>query len=162
MNLICLSEVVDILLAIVIPALDSYSLVFHMIYSAYKLNKQGDNIQVCCTPFPILNQSVVPCSCLTSWISQETSMLAWFFHPFKDFPQFVVIHIMLKGFNIVSEAVVDVFLEFPCFLHDPVNVGNLISGSSAFSKPSMYIWNFSVHILLKPSLKEFEHNLASM
>ena len=75
--------------------------------------------------------------------------------------QFVVIHIV-KGFSIVNEAEVGVFLEFPCFLYDPMSVGNLISGSSAFSKPSLYLWKFSVHILLKPSLKDFEHNLASM
>ena len=67
-----------------------------------------------------------------------------------------------KGFNMVNEAEVDVFLQLPCFLHDPANVGNLISGSSASSKPSLYIWKFSVHILLKPSLQDLEHNLASM
>ena len=75
--------------------------------------------------------------------------------------QFVVIH-TVKGFSVVSEAEVDVFLEFPCFLHDPKKVGNLISGSSAFSKPSFYIWKFLVHILLKPVLKDFEHSLTSM
>ena len=68
----------------------------------------------------------------------------------------------VKGFSIVNEAEVGVFLEFPCFLYDPVSIGNLISGSSAFSKSSWYLWKFSVHILLKPSLKDFEHNLASM
>ena len=68
----------------------------------------------------------------------------------------------VKGFGIVNEAEVDVFLEFLCFLHDPTNVGNLISGSSAFSKPSLYIWKFSVRVLLKPSLKNFEHYLANM
>ena len=62
----------------------------------------------------------------------------------------------------VNEAEVGVFLRFPCFLYDPTNVGNLVSGSSAFSKPTLYIWNFSVHLLLKPSLKDFEHNLTSM
>ena len=67
-----------------------------------------------------------------------------------------------RDFNVVNEAEVDVFLEFPCFLCDPVNVSNLISGSSAFSKPSLYIRKFSVHILLKPSLKDCEHNLTSM
>ena len=65
----------------------------------------------------------------------------------------------VKAFSTVVEAKVDVFLEFPCFLYDPTNVGNLIPGSSAFSKPSLYIWKFSVHILLKSSLKNFEHNL---
>ena len=68
----------------------------------------------------------------------------------------------VKGFHIVNEADIDVFLEFPCFLYDPTNVGDLITGFSAFSKFSLYIWNFSVHILLKLSLKDFEHNLTSM
>ena len=82
---------------------------------------------------------------------------------FKNFPRFVVIH-TVKGFSVVSEAEaeVDVFLEFPCFLYDPADVGNLISGSSAFSRSSLSIWKFSVHELLKPSLKDFECYLASM
>ena len=67
-----------------------------------------------------------------------------------------------KGYGIVNEAEVDVFLELTCFLYDPMNVGSLISGSSAFSKPSLYIWKFLVHVLLKPRLKGFEHNLTSM
>ena len=73
---------------------------------------------------------------------------------FKNFPQFVVIH-TVKGFDIVNKAEVDVFLELSCFFDVPVDVGNLISGSSAFSKSSLYIWKFSVHILLKPYLKDF-------
>ena len=68
----------------------------------------------------------------------------------------------VRGFSLVNEAEVDIFLEFPCFLYDPKNVGNLVSGSSAFSKPNLYIWKFLVDVLLKPSLKDFEHNLASM
>ena len=71
------------------------------------------------------------------------------------------IHIV-KGFSIVSETEADVFLEFFCFFYDPTHVGNLVSGSSAFSKSSLYIWKFSVHALLKPSLKDFEHYIASM
>ena len=71
-----------------------------------------------------------------------------------------MIHIV-KGFSIVSETKVDVFLELPCFFHDPANVGNLISESSASSKLSLYVWKFLVHILLKPSLKNFEHNLLA-
>ena len=78
--------------------------------------------------------------------------MVWCSHLFKNFLQFVI-H-TVKAFCIVNEA--DVFLEFPCFLHDPVNVGNLISGSSASSKPSLHSWKFLVHILLKPSLKGFE------
>ena len=73
-------------------------------------------------------------------VSQETGEVVWYSHLFKKFPQFVVIH-TVKGFNVVDEAEVDVFLELPCFLHDPTNVGNLISGSSAFPKPSLYIWS---------------------
>ena len=68
----------------------------------------------------------------------------------------------VKGFSVVNEAEIDVFLEFSSFLYDPMDVGDLISGSSIFSKSSLYIWNFSVHILLKPNLKDFEHDLAHM
>ena len=85
--------------------------------------------------------------------------MVWYSHLFKNFPLFVVIH-TVKGFSVVNEA--DVFLEFFCFFYDPEDVGNLIPGSSAFSKSSLNIWNFSVHVLLKPSLKDFEHYLASM
>jgi len=74
---------------------------------------------------------------------------------------FVMIH-TVKGFSIVNETEVDIFLEFPCFFCDPANVANLIFGSSVFSKPSLNIWNFSVHVLLKPSLKDFEHNFINM
>ena len=87
--------------------------------------------------------------------------MVWYLHLFKNFPQFVVIY-TVKGFSVVNEAEVDVFLEFSCFFYDPTNVGNLISGSSAFSKSSLCICKFLVHILLKPSLKDFEHYLASM
>ena len=90
-------------------------------------------------------------------VSQAAGEVVWYSHLFKNFPQFVVIHIV-KGFNVVNEAEVDVFLEFSCFIYDPVDVGNSISGSSDFSKPSLYIWRFLVHILLKPSLKDFEQD----
>ena len=85
--------------------------------------------------------------------------MVWYSHFFKNFLQFVVIH-TVKDFHVVDEE--DVFLEFSCFFNDPMNVGNLISGSSAFYKSSLYIWKFSVHVLLKPSLKDFEHYLTSM
>ena len=88
-------------------------------------------------------------------ISQEAGQVVWYFHLLKNFPQFVVIH-TVKGFSIVSEAEVEVFLEFSCFFYDPTDVGNLISGSSAFSKSSLNIWKFSVHVLLKPGLENFE------
>ena len=87
--------------------------------------------------------------------------MLWYSHLFKNFPQFVVVHIA-KGFSVVNEAEVDIFVEFPCFLYDPTNIGNLISGSFVSLKPNLYIWKFLVHVLLKPSLKDFEHNLASM
>ena len=80
-------------------------------------------------------------------------------HLFNNFPPFVVIH-TVKGFSVVNEAEVDVFLEVPCFLHDPTNAENLISGFSTSSEPSLYIWKFLVHAMLKPSLKDFEHNLT--
>ena len=86
--------------------------------------------------------------------------MVWYSHLFKKFPQFFVIHTD-KGFSIVNEAEVDVSLEFLWFLYDPANGGNLISGF-AFSKPSLYFRKFSIHILLKPSLKDFEHYPASM
>ena len=94
-------------------------------------------------------------------VSQEAGQVAWYSHLFQNFPQFVVIY-AVKGFSIINEAEVDIFLEFPWFFYDPTNVGSLISDFSAFSKSSLYIWKFSVHILLKPVLKDFEHNLVSM
>ena len=81
--------------------------------------------------------------------------MAWYAHLFKNLPQFVVIH-TVKGFSTVSEAEVYVFLEFPCFFYDPMDVGNLISCSSVCSKSSLNIWNFSVHTLLKPNLENYE------
>ena len=86
--------------------------------------------------------------------------MVWYSHLLKNFPQFVVIHIV-KGFRVVNKAEVDVFLELSCFFYDPVDVGNFISGSSAFSKTSLNIWSFLVHVLLKPSLENFEHYFAS-
>ena len=102
------------------------------------------------------------CSFLTcKQVSQEAGKLVWYFYLFKNFPQFVVIH-TVKGFSIFSEAKVDVFLEFSCFFYDPADVGNLISGSSTFSKSSLNIWKFLVHILSKPSLENFEHYFANV
>ena len=80
--------------------------------------------------------------------------MVWYSHLFKNFPQFVVIH-TVKTLSIVNEAEVDVFWEFSCFIYNPTDVGNLTSGSSAFYTSSFYIWNFAVHVLLKPSLKDF-------
>ena len=94
-------------------------------------------------------------------ISQEAGQVVWYSHLLKNFPQFVVIH-TVKGFGIVNKCEVDIFLEFSYFFCDPVDVGNLISGSSAFSKSSLNIWKLSVHILLKPSLENFKHYFASV
>ena len=94
-------------------------------------------------------------------ISQEAGKVIWYSHFLKNFPQFVVIH-TVKGFGIVNKAEVDIFLELSCFFDDPADVGNLISGSSAFSKSSLNIWKFTFHILLKPGLENFEHCFASV
>ena len=87
--------------------------------------------------------------------------MVWCSRLFKNFLKFVVIH-TVKGFSTVKEAEVDVFLELSCFFYDPADVGSLISGSSAFSKSSLNIWKFTVHVVLKPGLENFEHYFASM
>ena len=135
--------------------------------SAYKLNKQGDNMQPWRTPFPIWNQSVGPCPALTvaSWPAYRflKRQVRWSGMPisFRIFHNFTVIH-TVKGFGIVNKAEIYIFLELSCFFDDPADVGNLISGSSAFSKASLNIWKFMPHILLKPGLENFEHYFASM
>ena len=94
-------------------------------------------------------------------ILQETGQVGWYSHFFQIFPQFIVMH-TVKGFGIVNKAEIDVFLELVCFFHDPEDVGNLISGFSAFFKTSLNIWKFMVHVLLKPGLENFEHDFTSM
>ena len=94
-------------------------------------------------------------------ISQKAGQVVWYSHLFQNFPQFIVIH-TVKGFGIVNKAEVDVFLELFCFFSDRVDVVNLISGSSAISKTSLNIWKFTVHLLLKPGLENFEHYFTSM
>ena len=129
-----------------------------MRYSAPKLNKQSDNI-----PPSFLNFEPVCCSMFSSnccflthiQVSQETGNTVWYSNLFKNFPQFFVIH-TVNGFCVVNE---DAFLKPHCFLHDPTNVDNLISSSSASLKPTLYIQNFSVQVLLKPSFKHFNHPL---
>ena len=91
---------------------------------------------------------------------QEAGQVVWYAHLFQNFSQFIVIH-TVKGFGIVNKADMDAFLEHSCFFADPVDVGNLISGSSAFSKTSLNIWKFTVHVLLKPGLENFEHSLLA-
>ena len=89
-------------------------------------------------------------------ISQEADQVVCYSHLLKNFPQFIVIH-TVEGFGIVNKAEIDVFLELPCILDDPLDVGNLISDSSVFSKASLNIWKFMVSVLLKPGLENFEH-----
>ena len=151
---------------ILIPAHASSSPAFCMMYSVYKSNKQGDNIQPWCTPFPISNQSFVACPVLTvaRWPTYRflRRQVRWSgISLLKNFPQFVVIH-TVKGFGIINKAEIDVFLIFSCFFNDPMDVDNLISGFSAFSKTSSNIWKILVHILLKPGLENFEHNFTSV
>ena len=153
------------LLAILIPACASSSPAFLMMYPAYKLNKQGDNIQPWLTPYPIWNQSVVPCTVLTvaSWPAYRfwRKQVGWSGIPIS----WRIFHSLLwstvEGFSVVNEVEVGVFLEFSSFFCGPADVGNLISGSSAFSQFSWDIWEFSVHVLLKSSLENFEHYFAS-
>ena len=144
--------------AILIPVCASSS--WHFPWCIHKLNKHGDNIQAWHTRFPIWNQSVVPYPVLTvaSWLAYRFLRrqvrcsgipISW-----RIF-QFVLIY-TAKGFCIGNKAG-DVFLVLSCFFYDPTDVGNLISGSSAFSKSSLNIWKFMVHILLKPNLEDFEH-----
>ena len=135
-------------------------------YSAYKLYKQRDNIQPWHIPFPIgtsrCSISSINCCFLTCiQISQEAGQVVWYSHLSKNFPQFVVIH-TVKGFGIVNKAEVDFFLGLSCFFDDPTDVGNLSSGSSAFSKSTLNIWKFMVHVQLKPGLENFEHYFASV
>ena len=94
-------------------------------------------------------------------ISQKAGQMVWYSHLLKNFPLLVVIH-TVKGFGIVNKAEIDVFLEISCFFVDAMDVGNLISGFSAFSKSSLNIWKFTVHVLLKPGLENFEHYFASV
>ena len=94
-------------------------------------------------------------------ISQEEGQVVWYSHLFQNVPQFVVIH-TVNGFGIINKAEIDVVLELSCFFNDPEDVGNLISGSSAFSKTSLNIWKFMVHVLRKPGLEDFEHYFAGV
>ena len=93
-------------------------------------------------------------------VSQETGQVVWYLHFFQNFPQFIVIH-TVKGFDIVNKAEIDVSLELFCIFNDPMNVGNLISGSSAFSKSSLNIWRVMVHVLLKPGLENLSITLLT-
>ena len=94
-------------------------------------------------------------------VSQEAGQVVWYSHFLQNFPQFILIH-TVEGFGVVNKAEIDVFLELSCFFDDPVDAGNLISGSSSFSKTSLNIWKFSVHVLLQPDLENFEHYFTSV
>ena len=111
------------------------------------------NLEPVCCFISISNYCFLTCI----HISQEAGQVVWYSHLFQNFPQFVVIHTVVKGFGVINNVEVDVSLELSCFFDDTMDVGNLISGSSAFSKSSLNIWKFTVHILLKPGLENFEH-----
>ena len=170
--------------AILIPACASFSLAFCMLYSAYKLNSRVTiySLDVLLFLFRtrLLFHTSPNCYFLTCiQVSQEAGQVVWYSHHFQNFPQFIVIY-TVKGFGIVNKAEVDVFLELSCFFNDPADVGNLIFGSSAFSKDfpggsegkasvysafsksSLNIREFTVHVLLKPGLENFEHYFTSM
>ena len=141
-----------------------------MMYSAYKLNKQGDNIQPWHIPFPSFPYFEPVCCSMSSsnccfltciQVSQEAGQVVWYSHLSQNFPQFIVIH-SVKGFGIVNKAEIDVFLELSCFFDEPADVGNLIPGSSAFSKTSLNIWKFTVHLLLKSGLENLKHYFTSV
>ena len=118
-------------------------------------------------PFPYLepfccSMSSSNCCFLTCiQVSQEASQVVWYSHLFQNFPQFTVIH-TVKGFGRVNKGEIDVFLELSCFFDDPTHVSNLISGSSSFSKTSLNIWKFTIHVLLKSGLENFEHYFTSL
>ena len=137
-----------------------------MMYSTYKLNKQGDSMQPWHTPFPIWNQCVVPCPVQpllpdlhTDFSRGRSGGLV-----FPSLSEFSTVYCDPHGqaFGIVSKVEIDVFLELFCFFDDLADAGNLISGSSAFSKTSLDIWKFTVHVLLKPGLENFEQYFTSM
>ena len=119
------------------------------------LSWSGTSLLFCSISSPI-------CCCLTCiQVSQEAGQVVWYSHLLQNFPHFVVIH-TVKGFDIVNKPPPGVFLELSCFFDDPTDLGNLISGSSAFSKSNLNIWKHTFHILLKPGLEDFEHYFVSI
>ena len=149
-----------------IPACASSSLAFCLMQSTYRLNSR---VTIYSLTYSFSNLEPVHCSmsgsnhCFLTCIQvlQEAGKVIWYSHFFKNRSQFVVIH-TVKGFSVINEGDLEVFLEFSGFFYDATAIGNLISGSSAFSKSSLNIWKFLVHILLKPSLEKFEHYFASV
>ena len=137
-----------------------------MMYFSCKLNKQGNNIQPRCTPFPFWSQSVVPCSILTAVSLPAYRFLKmqvrWSGIPISFRIFYSLLWSTVKGSGVVNRAEIDVFPKFSCYFYYPTDVGNLISGSYAFSKSNLNIWKFTVHILLKPGLENFKHYFTSM
>ena len=139
-----------------------------MMCLVYKLNKQGDNREPFCTPFSILSWSVVPYRVLTvaSWHTYRflRRQVRWsgILISLKAFHNLLWLTHTVKGFRLVNETEVDVFLKFPCFLYDSADVGNLISGSSAFSKPTLDVWKFLAQVMLKPGMQDFKHDFNSI
>ena len=125
--------------------------------TVYSLDISFPNLEPVHCSMPVSNCCFL--TCIQS--SQEAGEVVWYFHLLKNFPQFVVIH-TVKGFGVVNKAEVNVFMELYWFFYDPMDVGHLIVDSSTFSKSSLNIWKFLVHILLKPSLENFEHYFASV
>ena len=154
--------------AILIPVCVSSSPTFLMMYSAYKLSKKGDNIQPWRTPFPIWIQSVVPCLVLTvaSWPAytflKRQVRRSGISISFRVFPTVSCDPHSQRLWHSQGKAEIDVFLELSCFFSDPADVGNLISGSSAFSKTNLNIWKFTDYVLLTPGLENFEHYFTSV
>ena len=144
------------LLPIWIPACNLTSPAFLTVCSAYRLNKRWQQTAL---SYSFLDLEPISCSiqgskcCFLTRIqlSQETGKMVWYSHLFKSFPQFLMLH-TVKGFRVADETEVEVFLEFPCFLYDPGNPGNLISGFSSFSKPSLDIWMFLVNSMIHKGL----------
>ena len=150
---------------ILIPAYALSSPTFCIMHSAYKLSRVTIySLEVLLSEFcasPFFHDSSNCCFLTCKQVSQEAGKMVWYSHLFKNFPQCVVIH-TLNSFRVTNEAEVDILLEFSCFFYDPIDIDNLISCSSAFYKSILNIWEFLVHVLLKPSLENFEHHFASM
>ena len=155
---ICVSGIIDISPCNLDSSLCFIQPSICVIYSAYKLNTQGDfpNLEPFHFPMPVSTYCFLTCI----QISQDAGKVVWYSHFFKKFSVCCDPHSQV--FGIVKKADVGFFLELSCFFYDPTDVGNWISGSSAFSKFHLYIWKLSVHLLLKSSLKDFENPFASM
>ena len=166
-GVICISEVIDISPGNIVSSLCFIQPSISHDVLCIPVTQAGWQCTTLSYSFPYLEPSCCSMSSSNSCfstciqISQEAGQVLWYSHLFQNFPQFLVIH-TVNSFGIVSEAEIDVFLELSCFFFDPVHVSNLISVSSAFSKSNLNVWKFSVPVLLKPSLENFEHYFASV